>query len=93
MTNACKCLVKSLLQNLYATVDQVPFDIRFMLRTLLESSMQTFNIKDESIFEKNAYLIADLLAGCWLNCGFRWQECFGMPVTLKEEVNLLALLI
>ena len=63
-----------------------------MLRTLLESTMSTFNISPpEAIFEKCAYLIADLLAGCWLNCGFRWQECFGMPLALKEEVTFQAL--
>jgi hypothetical protein len=64
-----------------------------MLRALIEASNEKFNIKDETVFQKSANLIVDLLAGCYLNCGFKWQECFGMPVTLKEEVNLLAILM
>ena len=91
MTDACLNLVKRVLQNLYSSVEKMPFGIRFMIRSLLESSMTKLGIQDETIFEKSAYLIADLLAGCWLNTAFRCSECFGMPLTLKEEANFTAL--
>lgn len=91
MTNACLDVVRQILYNLYTTVDKVPFGIRFMIRSLVESSMTKLNIKDETVFEKSAYLIADMLSGCWFNTAFRCYECFGMPITLKEEATFTAL--
>ena len=46
MTHACKEIVRSLLHILYDSVDLVPFDIRFMLRALIEGSNENWNIKD-----------------------------------------------
>ena len=85
-TKACIELCSQVMKRLYATVDKVPFDIRAMLRIIVSSIDGAFNEKTKIIEEKAAYLMADLLAGCWLNGGFRWQECFGMTLTLKHKV-------
>ena len=81
------------MKRLYATVDKVPFDIRAMLKIIVSSIDGAFNEETKIIEEKAAYLMADLLAGCWLNGGFRWQECFGMTLTLKHEFQLTALFL
>ena len=56
-----------------------------MLRIILNNIDGTFDENTKKVKEKSAYLMADLLAGCWLNGGFRWQECFGMNRILKDE--------
>ena len=72
VTNACIEICKKLLKQLYATVEKVPYDIRIMLRTVLSSVEGAFDGETKLVNEKTVYLIADLLAGCWLSGGFRW---------------------
>ena len=57
---------------MYDTVEKIPFDIRAMIRLLINNIDDTINKETKLIEEKVAYLLADLLAGCWLNGGFRW---------------------
>ena len=82
---SCIEICKKILKQLYKTVDKVPFDIRVMLRIVLSSIDGAFDEETNLVNEKTVYLMADLLAGCWLSGGFRWQECFGMSMTLKDE--------
>ena len=63
----------------------MPKDIRVMLKLVLSSIDGAFDANSKLINEKVAYVMADLLSGCWLSGGFRWQECFGMSTTLKDE--------
>ena len=85
VTMSCIEICKKILKQLYKTVDKVPFDIRVMLRIVLSSIDGAFDEETNLVNEKTVYLMADLLAGCWLSGGFRWQECFGMSMTLKDE--------
>ena len=64
-----------------------------MLRTILSSINDAFDSETKLVKEKTVYLLADLLAGCWLSGGFRWQECFGMSTTLKDEYSIAALFL
>ena len=68
-------------------------DIRVMLRLVLSSIEGAIDPSLQLVDEKAAYVLADLMAGCWLSSGFRWQECFGMSTTLKDEYQLTALLL
>ena len=57
-----------------------------MLRIVVGCIDDGINKETKLVDPKVTYILADLLAGCWLNGAFRWPECFGLSHTLADEL-------
>lgn len=92
LTNAVKEMCSAFLEHLFAA--EIPFTVRSMIKIVYDAakSKGTEVTNDEKV-RQAAYLIADLLAGCWLSNGFRWAECLGATPALKEEAYLQGVIL
>ena len=78
----------AILDRLCSLKHEIPLRLKLFIKLILHQSCD--GNSDHKITEKEAYLIADFLAGSWLSNAFRWPECLGMDLVFKEEALTLA---
>lgn len=85
MTNTVLSIVEKAMEALVACAGKLPSNLAAMLRIVLAKHREVEPGVRVEISRGEAYLLGDLLAGCYISNGFKWVECMGLTPPFKEE--------